>query len=122
MHSMIIIIITLCCSVLKNAQFVNTVVDVQLNHFTCPLCKKIGNTIMPYRSKTKSRDGSSSSSVATVATSDREWLLMMTAADDEEEDDTECHLNTNDNSGGDDYTGIGNTESDVETMGDEWNR
>ena len=78
---------------------------------------------MPYRSKTKTRDGWSSSSVATVATSDREWLLMMTAAaDDDEEDHTECHLNTNDNSGGDDYTGIGNTESDVETMGDEWNR
>ena len=76
---------------------------------------------MPYRSKTKTRDGCSSSSVATVATSDREWLLMMTAADDDE-DDTECHLNTNDNSGGDDYTGIGNIESDVETMGDEWNR
>ncbi len=59
--------------------------------------------------------------MTSVATSDREWLLMMNATDDDE-DDAKSHLNTNDDSGGDDYTGIGNTESGVETMGDEWNR
>ena len=109
-----------CCLVLKNAQFVNTVVDVHLNHFTCPLCKKIGNTIMPYTSHATSAavatavgDGDEGyqskqcSDELSSSADDSEWLMMMMAADTTSKDDE---------------AGIGSTDSDGVIMMAEWNR
>ena len=111
-----------CCLVLKNAQFVNTVVDVHLNHFTCPLCKKIGNTIMPYTSHATSPavattavgDGDEDyqskqcSDELSSSADDSEWLMMMMAADTTTTTD--------------DDAGIGRTDSDGVIMMAEWNR
>ena len=62
----------------KNARFANTVVDVSKGHFTCPLCRKIGNIFMPHvnhphhNTKSKQVHGS--------LLSDSEWMQMVTSS------------------------------------------